>query len=237
MNHFIKSMIVVLGFASLSNLSHAQLSPTNNDWTGFYGGLNIGGIFNKATLNAKHLGFIGDGVCNRKTQFSNFFPGLQLGYLRQYDSNIVLGIEGDYTYTNKQGKTACVCDHLSSISDQFAIKNRQQGSLRGRAGYALNRLLPFVTAGGSLANLGLSYHNEGGDHYSKYNLHSGWVVGGGLEWSLSQAWSIRAEYYYDHYGSAINMHIPVVYELVDPNGGLRASLYANNVRVAINYWV
>ena len=82
----------------------------------------------------------------------------------------------------------------------------------------------------------MNYRNEGGDYYSQNTAHTGWLVGSGLEWRVGQSWSIRAEYYYDVYNNALNMNIPVIYGLYDPNGKARASLDANNVRAAINYW-
>lgn len=91
-------------------------------------------------------------------------------------------------------------------------------------------------AGGSLANLGVSYADEGGDYYSKNSTQPGWLVGAGLEWRFKNAWSVRAEYYYTAYNS-FDMSIPVTYGLADPNGNARVKINDNNIRVAINYWI
>jgi opacity protein-like surface antigen len=149
-----------------------------------------------------------------------------------------LGVEADYTNNfNKQGNAACTCDVNPDVSDKFAVMNRQQGSLRGRIGYALNHhLLPFVMAGGSVASLGTNYRDEGGDYYSRNGARAGWLVGAGLEWRFAQSWSIRGEYYYNAYNNALKMRIPLTYGLNDPNGKARVSFDANNIRAAINYW-
>lgn len=39
------------------------------------------------------------------------------------------------------------------------------------------------------------------------------------------------------YGIAINMDIPSVYGLVDPNGGANARLTSNNIVFSVNYWI
>lgn len=241
--------MIIMSLTFLSDITHAQNSPIigvesnktilSNNWTGFYGGLNIGGIFNDADIHANNLGFVNpDGICDTSSDFSSFFPGLQLGYASQLNSKVVLGVEGDFTYNaNQSGKTDCPCNVTPRVSDRFTIKNRLQGSLRGRVGYALdNHLLPFFTAGGSFADLGLTYNNEANDFYSKNSTQAGWLVGTGLEWSFSHKWSIRAEYYYVSY-SKLNMNIPNIYGLSDPNGGAHANLSANNIRFAINYWL
>ncbi|HGC5811911.1 TPA: outer membrane protein [Legionella pneumophila] len=253
MNHFMKkTAIAAMSLIFISEMSYAKGSfpaavatkrsttDVTKKWTGLYGGLNIGGIFNDAELDANHLGFVSpNGTCDKDSDFSSVFPGLQLGYAHQFDSRVVLGIEGDFTYNiKKTGRSVCVCDPDVSVADQFTIKNRLQGSLRGRIGYTLeNHLLPYMMAGESLAHLGINYRNEGGDYYSKNSTRAGWLVGGGLEWAISQTWSIRAEYFYTDYGNAMNMKIPSVYGLMDPNGHAEYNLNANNIRLAINYWV
>ncbi len=233
----IKKAILVLGFSVVwASTGHAK---NDNDWTGLYGGLNAGGIFNTVYLDANSLGFTSPkGAYNVESNFSSFFSGLQLGYAYQLQSRIVLGVEADYTYHfHKQGVANCTCESNSSVSDKFVIQNPQQGSLRGRIGYAFNaNLLPYVTAGGSVADLGVNYRNEGGDYYSKNSAVSGWLVGTGLEWQFAPSWSIRTEYFYVSYPNALNMQIPSIYGLSDAEGAAHVNLNANNIRAAVNYW-
>lgn len=236
-DRFKSARLLTLGLSVIST-GMANASEIKRDLTGIYGGLNIGGIFNTVYLKSNHLGFTRpDEACNTNSHFSSVYPGLQLGYVRQLNSKLVLGVEADYTNNlTKQSNMNCMCDINPDVSDTFIIKNQQQGSLRGRFGYAHNHLLPFFMAGGSLANITLNYHNEDGDYYSKNTTTPGWLVGAGLEWQLAHAWSIRAEYFYAAYNNALNMKIPDIYGLFDPNGGARVNLNANNIRAAINHW-
>jgi outer membrane immunogenic protein len=227
-------------FASTNNIDSTQKSSFKN-WTGFYAGLNAGGVFNHATLASSQLGFVGlTGICDTTENWSSVvFPGLQGGYAHQFGSKLVLGIEGDFTYNlNHQARTACTCQSDPTVSDAFNIKNQQQGSLRARIGYALpHNLLPYFTAGASIAKLGLAYDDGNGDYYSKSTSQAGWLAGAGVEWSLSHKWSVRAEYFYVNYGRALDMAIPVVYGLNDPNGGAHVNLSSNNVKLAVSYWL
>lgn len=235
-----KNIFIAISLVIFSNAAFAAKASSSSSfiWTGFYGGVNGGVVFNNVKLNANQLGFTNmSGTCDDNTNFSSFFPGAQIGYAHQFASKIVLGVEGDYTYNINQSKTLdCICPFNNDVSDQFKFNNRQQASIRARLGYAWkNNLFPFLSVGGSFADVGLRYSNEGGDHYSTQTTKAGWLAGAGIEWKFLNNWSLRADYYYADY-NRVNLNIPTVYGLNDPNGGGSARLVTNNVRVAVNYW-
>jgi outer membrane immunogenic protein len=213
-------------------------ATTEKNWSGLYIGPNLGGIFNQAKLVSNNIGFANwDGVCNARESFSSAFVGAETGVMHQFESNIVIGLEGDFTYNfTRSVQSGCDCDFHGDIYDKFNMKNQYQGSFRGRLGYALpHNLLPFFSAGISLANLGLVYQNEGGDNYSYYSTQPGWVVGTGFDWAFAAKWSLRLEYYYDKY-DRLTMSIPSIYGLADPVGAGKLNLSSNNVRASLNYW-
>ena len=149
----------------------------------------------------------------------------------------MLGVEGDFTYNvNQTGKADCNCTVTPGVFDLYTIKNRLQGSARGRLGYLLkSSILPFISAGGSFADLSMAYNNEVGNVYSTKTIQSGWVVGAGLEWGFADTCSVRAEYYYIDYNK-IKMGIPTLYGLYDPNASAAINFNSNNLRLAVNYW-
>lgn len=247
----IKNTIIALGLTIISDVALAKATENpaavmavdrialSNNWTGAYAGVSIGGIFNDADVKSNSLGFNDiNGTCNTSSDFSSFLTGLQVGYSHQFDSRVVLGIEGDFTYNFSQsGMLNCPCPFTSQVFDRFSIKNRQQGSVRGRLGYALgNNLLPFVMAGDSLADLGMNYKNEGGDYYSKSTTRSGWLAGAGIDWGFSHNWSIRVEYSYTDYGT-VKMMLPSIFGLNDMNGRANVNLNANTIKASLNYWL
>lgn len=142
----------------------APFSPYN--WNGAYVGVNLGYQWGKVTNwgNTEPNGIMG---------------GAQIGYNWQ-GGPWVLGIEADI-----QG---------SGANDTFAgykFSNPWFGTVRGRAGYAINNVLPYVTGGlaygGGTAAFGA---------FSESQTHFGWAVGAGVEVGLTPNWSAKAEYLY-----------------------------------------
>ena len=83
--------------------------------------------------------------------------------------------------------------------------------VRGRVGYAFDRALVYGTAGFGFGGCsGVDCPNTNFD---------GWVAGGGIEYKLTPAWSVKAEY----------QHIEATSET--PNYGL------DTFRVGVNYFV
>ncbi|HRD69192.1 MAG TPA: outer membrane beta-barrel protein [Legionella sp.] len=237
-----KTFLVVLSLPGVAYSAQDTTDTSVNDWTGLYAGINAGFAFNRAQLKSQQLGFTNpSGTCNTKSDSSTFFPGLQLGYMHQF-LDLVAGVESNIIFNSQQDdKLNCICPQYTAVSDRFLFKRTMQSSIKGRTGLALNwnqrNLLPYLTAGASFINTGLTYKNEGGDYYSNDTSRTGWLIGAGIEWSFSQNWSLRAEYSHTDYGNSINLNIPSVYGLQDPNGNARVSLNTNNISLAINYWI
>jgi outer membrane immunogenic protein len=135
------------------------------DWTGGYFGVSTGYQWGKVTNNgARPAGAAGGG---------------QAGYTWQA-GRFVIGGETDL--------------QLSSAEDTFApwqFANPWFGTLRGRAGFAMNNIMFYATAG--LAYGGLKAQ-LGGLRESK--TQSGWTAGAGMEVALARKWSAKAEYLY-----------------------------------------
>lgn len=203
------------------------------DWNGLYVGISAGAIFNDSDMKASHISLVED-PCKRDIHSTSFLPGVHVGYLRHLSEKWVVGGEADFTYPDSSASADCLC--FNSTYDRFTVKNRIQGSLRGRVAYALeNRLLPYLTAGVSFADTSLSYANEHGDAYSQNTAQTGWVLGGGMEYGFQDHWSVRAEYLYTDYGDALSTRLPVIVGIDDPSGQAEADLRSHVVRAALNY--
>jgi len=115
---------------------------------------------------------------------SGFTGGIQGGFNWQ-SGPWVYGVEADF--------------NLSSASDKFAdyqFSNPWFGTLRGRAGYTVNNVFLYGTAG--LA-VGMSTVARAG--LSDSSGHLGWAIGAGVEFGLATfgfgpTWSVKAEYLY-----------------------------------------
>lgn len=217
------------------------LAPSRS-WTGFYAGVSLGAIFNESHLNANHNQFVESVFAfnpkpySEKLDTTDVVPGIQAGYNHQLVSGLVFGGEIDFTYPDSTSDFVRSAPPSPTVLfDKFTFKNRLQGALRGRMGYSAGNFLPYVTAGVSFADTGLSYSNEEGDRYQKDTVQTGWILGAGLEYALFGNFSVRTEYLYTDYGDPISMAIPTVAGVTDPNSFSRADLVTHSVRAAFNY--
>lgn len=236
-------LVIGMGMVGLAFADNASQPSSLSSWTGFYGGLEAGINFNEVKLRSQQLGFTNPTQhCNTSSDFSTFAPGLQLGYMYQFPNYFVSGIETSISFnTNQNNSLDCSCPHNPDVSDRFLFRNKMQTAIKGRGGRALHWnksiLLPYLTAGASFANSGLTYKNEGDDFYSKNTTRTGLLLGAGIEWSFGKNWSVRTEYSYTDYGNTVKMKIPSVYGLLDPEGNARVALNTNSISVGINYWI
>jgi outer membrane immunogenic protein len=126
-----------------------------------------------------NIGWNWGSVDNNPTRPSGFVGGAQAGYNWQ-NGPWVFGIEGDI-----QGNGA---------SDTFApwkFSNPWFGTVRGRAGYAINNVLLYGTGG-------LAFGELTGQTFglSESHTNAGWTVGLGAEVGLARNWSAKVEYLY-----------------------------------------
>ena len=126
-----------------------------------------------------NLGYKWGDVSNSPTNPSGISGGVQAGYNFQ-TGPWVYGVEGDIQATG--------------ASDRFAtwkFANPWFGTLRGRAGYAIQNVLFYGTAGlafGSLRATGLGV--------SESHTSVGWAAGAGAEFGITQNWTGKIEYLY-----------------------------------------
>ena len=184
------------------------------NWTGFYLGGQAGyaygdnhGAYNFSTRS----GVVGSSALSHDAQGVIF--GAHAGYNRQFESNLVLGVEAsvDGTSLIKRETLGASDARHDQASLTSMVQSDIQGSLRGRAGYAFGRLLPYVTGGLAIGDFGTQSNFAGGNNAKRYDgfathgldwtTRLGWTVGGGAEWAVSDHWSIRGEYRYSEFGT------------------------------------
>jgi len=168
-------------------------SPAGYNWNGAYAGLN--------------LGYQWGATANNPTNPSGLAGGVQAGYNWQ-SGQFVFGGETDL--------------QLSGADDTFApwkFSNPWFGTLRARAGVAMNSFLLYGTAG--FAYGGIKGEIPG---LTESKSHGGWTVGGGVEVGLNQAWSAKAEYLYVDLGNRL-------YSIT----GVQNGIWSNMVRFGVNY--
>ena len=169
-----------LSVAPLYNAPPPQVAPPVYNWTGFYVGANGGGAWGNSWWQSQ----------STQINLSGAQAGGTAGYNRQF-GNAVLGLEGDVDWSNLSGTSGSTLCPGCSTSDSWL------STVRGRAGYAIDRWLPYVTAGLAVGDIGATVPGLPGGSITT----AGWTVGAGLEVGVIGNVSVKAEYLYVGFGS------------------------------------
>ena len=164
---------------------HVALVPFFT-WNGAYIGINAGYGFGRSSWTDNASG-ISTGTFN----VNGATVGGTLGYNVQMRS-LVFGVETDLGWSGMKGTASTNC--LGNCT----TANTWLGTARGRAGYAFDRFLPYLTAGLAYGNLKIS--NDFGGSASTTRI--GWTAGVGLEYAFLNNWSAKLEYLYADLGKA-----------------------------------
>ena len=205
-------------------------------WTGFYIGGQVG--YGWGQNNVSFGDNFGDyGAFSYST--SGVIGGAHVGYNLQL-SQFVIGLEGDVDGTSlSKSYSGNLPFGTSLVGGGFLtaplggtvnvnVNHDIEGSIRGRIGYAWDRVLIYATGGvafggfnGNVSGnfpggvygvapipvgiaaaaipLGTPFGPFGGST-SASTTRVGWTVGGGIEYAVTNNWSIRAEYRYTDFG-------------------------------------
>lgn len=192
-------------------------------WTGFYVGLNAGGAWrdggrsltpggtflNPAVYPGANVGFLGGGNGDDDTRFTG---GAQLGYNWQM-GQLVLGIEADFNWINGNGNqsyttilpVAAVTPGPNYVTVNHGRSSNFWGTVRPRVGWAMDRMLIYATGGLAYADSSNSgsivLTNGVGQTIGAFTATNdsdnfGWTLGAGVEYAVTNNWTIKAEYLY-----------------------------------------
>jgi outer membrane immunogenic protein len=159
--------------------------PAGYNWTGFYVGINGGYGWGRSRWS----GF------GTSTDPSGGMAGLTGGYNWQaLGSPWVFGLEGDIDWSDLRGSfTNAACP------SGCETRNNWLGTVRGRVGYAFDRVMPYVTGGLAVGDIEANQGGFAGVHDTK----AGWTAGGGIEAALGATkWTAKIEYLHVDLGNA-----------------------------------
>ena len=183
------------------------------DWSGFYLGFNAGGGWGTNETTANSITFKGQAVnLNELAAANNSLNGViaggQVGYQYQFAGiPIVVGLEGDFDWSGIEGKGPCAQSVLVNCSETDKLK--WTADLTGRAGYAFGPFLPYFKGGIAWgdwshdARVPVGNLNGGNDFIdgSLDKVRTGWLLGAGLEYGITDHISAKLEYNFLDFGS------------------------------------
>ena len=153
-----------------------------------------------------------------------FLGGAQAGYNWQ-TGPFVIGAEVDFQGTAASGSV----NGAAGPAITSTAKTPWFGTLRGRVGYAADRILLYATGGGVYGDTSLSGTVPGVGSFSNSTTFWTWTAGAGVEWAFYGCWSAKLEYLYVGSPSKFPA-VPTVTTVALDN-----SSNTNIVRAGINY--
>ena len=206
-------------------------------WTGIYVGGQIGYAWGTVDANAGDN--FGD-FTSFSTTADGVIGGGHVGYNLQLNQ-WVFGLEGDVDGSSLSKTTSDIIFIPSlvnaggpfggAIPATVSANLDVQGSIRGRLGYAWDRVLLYATGGVSFGGFNASIDTPFG-YASRSNTRVAWTAGGGIEYAVTNNWSIRAEYRYTPYGRN-TIYATNAFELI--GGFANAKFDENRVQVGFSY--
>jgi outer membrane immunogenic protein len=152
------------------------------NWTGVYVGVQAGGIWD--TENLKF------GPPTESINFDGGVLGAQLGAQYQFYNNVVAGVEVSGFASDSTGSVLCP---NPAFRCHTSLRNEIQ--VVGRLGYAWGNFLPYVKGG--YASISNTFANTPATVFAVNSVNhgqDGWVVGGGLEYGLTNNIIIGIDY-------------------------------------------
>lgn len=189
--------VLVVGAASAADLPSVKAAPvytppvfTWDGWhigvVGGYGGGSVASTSTIYTFASASAGFL-----NQSVGTSGWLIGYEAGYDWQFN-NLVVGYESEFSYADV------------SSSNGFGVPSARLewfGAERLRFGYAMGRVLPYITGG-------LAYGRTKSDGTQAFGgflfpangstWQAGWTVGAGVEYAVVDNISVKAEYLFTH---------------------------------------
>jgi outer membrane autotransporter protein len=196
-------------------------------WTGLYLGDSIG-----AVRGEEHWRYPSGSVT--EPDFAGYLYSSALGYNYQM-GRFVTGIEADFGASDGRGAKSCPNQAYYSCESDL----NHLATITGRLGYAWGRALIYAKGGWAAGEVEARAHLNTGTTVTRFdtyaapvttrNWETGWTVGGGMEFALTDKWSGKAEYL--HYELGAETFHTTVSDRSRPEIATQGDI----VRVGVNY--
>lgn len=229
----------------------AQAIGSDKDWAGSYIGTKMGAALEQfdltssaqpsAFLNPAQVNVI-NSAGNQSTNPFGFLTGIEAGYNWKFQ-HFLFGLETDIQALSNSSKISSnALPYPDGSGNQFVVSsyanNNWLVTARPRLGIITPYGLVYTTGGLGLTWLQsdflLSSNKDGFESQKVNTVRAGYVVGGGIETSISQDLSLKAEYLFENYpvtqAQIMNQLIPLGQSMSNS-----ASLEGSLITLGLNY--
>jgi outer membrane immunogenic protein len=183
---------VMMAMAGSALAAEGELPVASSfNWSGGYVGGQIGYGFGSADYDYGGVDY------DYSHDPDGFLGGIYAGYSNQFANKVVLGVEADIAWGGLKDSTLAPGNSDYSATTRIDLT----GSARLRLGYAMDRLLPYVSGGVAFGKFSFDEYNQGDPYSSADESLVGWTLGVGAEYALTDNWTLRGEYRYADYGT------------------------------------
>jgi outer membrane immunogenic protein len=194
--------------------------PALYDWTGIYIGGNVGGGWMNDTVTATTTTVLQPAGTQTKLAPMGVLGGAQAGVNIEF-SPVVLGVEGTWLATNLSGSRITPSPPPGSgISEASTSAAPWIVTAAARIGIAANDLLFYAKGGAAWMRVDYTEQpfSAGGFNTTQTfsDTRTGWTVGGGFEFGMTENLSIKVEYDYLGFGTKTYTFTNLSYSTTSP---------------------
>lgn len=163
-------------------------------WSGIYGGVSLGARWAGFDQNHSEAWLDHQSIMQRP---KGLVAGGFAGYNWQID-RAVLGLEASALFGSASDE-----DYNALFDTDIRSKASALYSINARVGFAVDRALPYLTAGYSYGRVSTDYvvgRSYRGTEFNDHLNRSGWNIGAGIDWAMTQHLIGRVEYRYHSLG-------------------------------------
>ncbi len=159
-------------------------------WTGFYLGINGGGVWHRAKAHTSDTA-PSDDFSTLNSSGGTF--GGQVGVNWQLQ-HLVLGVEADWNWVDAGGSASFV---FFPGANPFLSKLSSLATVRGRLGFTITPpTMIYATGGFAAGRVNNQAPNMMGGFPDDHQTKTGWTAGGGIEHMFTPNWTAKAEALY-----------------------------------------
>jgi outer membrane immunogenic protein len=178
------------------------------NWGGLYYGINGGYGFGTSKWTFP-------GAATGNFNINGWAAGATVGANLQAEA-FVFGIESDFDAMGVKGTTTCLPANCETRQNWLL-------TVRGRAGYAVDKFLFYGTAGGAFGDI---LANTGPTTSFATVKKAGWTAGAGVEAAFAENWTARLEYLFVDLQNGTFTGVP---------GNVTVKYDLNMIRAGIDY--